>query len=85
MDKVYVVSGHRNSGSGSLTYPEDFETVGFYDNQKDAQDHCDRLNKETLKGMENEDGEPIEDIYDLDCGDEMVYEVDPVENLSVSR
>jgi hypothetical protein len=81
MDKVFVVFGYRNSGSGSLTYPEDFDVKGFYVSREDAQSHCDRLNNETLKGMEDDDGNPVTDIFDLECGDETVYEVDELNNL----
>jgi hypothetical protein len=81
MKTVHVVFGYRNSGSGSLTFPEDFEFEGFYENKKDAQDHCDRLNRETLAGMEDEEGNPIEDIYDLECGDETIYETHALDNL----
>lgn len=44
MDKVYVVAGYMNTGSGSLTYPEDFDTIGFFETRKEAQDHADELN-----------------------------------------
>lgn len=78
---IHVVFGYANSGSGSLTFPEDFNFVGFYESHQDAQDHCDRLNKETLEGMVDTNGNPIEDISELDCGDETIYEVESLENL----
>lgn len=79
MDKVYVVFGFMNTGSGSLTYPEDFEFEGFYDNEKDAQGHIDRLNGEN--GVD-EDGEWDENHEDEDDDyDGMVYQVEEVKNL----
>ena len=79
---IYVVFGYNNGGSGSLTFPEDFEFEGFYESEEDAKSHVDRLNKETLEGMEDEDGNPIEDIYDLECdGSMMIYEVETLKNL----
>jgi hypothetical protein len=81
MKTVYVVLGYKNSGSGSLTYPEDLEFEGFYQSQQDAQDLCDRLNQETIEGMEFEDGTPVTDIHDLPCGDETVYEVVSLDDL----
>jgi hypothetical protein len=82
--EVYVVFGYMNSGSGSLTYPEDFETEGFYLVRKDAQDHVDRLNREN--GIDengdwlDDEEEDHDDQYDQYDG--MVYTVDVVENIS---
>lgn len=73
INEVHVVFGYMNTGSGSLTYPDDFETVGFYEDKVEAQEHVDRLNKEN--GYE-------EDDYDYDG---MVYEVDTLKNLKTVK
>ena len=80
--KMYLVMGHMNTGSGSLTYPEDFDVVGVYDNRGDAQSDCDRRNKEMLEGKEDDDGDPITNLDDLLCDDDMIYEVDEVPVLT---
>jgi len=77
--EVHVVFGYMNTGSASLTYPEDFDTVGFYESEEDAQAHVDRLNKEN--GVD-ENGEWDDDHEDEDDDyDGMVYIVDTLKNL----
>lgn len=71
---VWFLFGYMNTGSSSLTFPEDFELLGVYESEQDARDEMKRLNDKSLQeeGIELEDDE---DIYDLECGDFMVYEV----------
>lgn len=90
MDKVYVVFGYMNTGSGSLTYPEDFETVGFYEKEEDARAHVKRLNDEEgvpsccRDHWEVEDSDEDEEEEDEDY-DGMVYTVDVLENLKTKK
>ncbi len=77
--KIHVVFGYMNSGSGSLTFPEDFDILGFYEDEKDAKAHCDLLNKEVLEN------EGVEDIEDLECSDDMVYVVESLDNLKKKK
>jgi len=81
--KMYIVMGHNNGGSASLTYPEDFETVGVFLTKEGAQAKVDELNEETLEGHEDDDGNPIEDIDDLESGDGtvMIYDFSEVDVL----
>lgn len=76
MKKVYVVLGYMNTGSASLTFPEDFDIEGFYENKKDAQAHCDRLNPEEES---DDDGDQM-----FEDG-QMVYEVWSVKNLTKKK
>jgi hypothetical protein len=78
--EIYVVFGCMNTGSASLTYPEDFETVGFYEKKEDAQAHVDRLNEENGT---NEQGEWLEEdqVHEHDYYDGMVYTVETLQNL----
>jgi hypothetical protein len=81
MKTIYVVFGYMNTGSCSLTYPEDFETVGFYEVKDECQEHVDRLNTEN--GVD-QNGEWLDqdDVQHDDPYDGMMYVVDVLENLS---
>lgn len=80
--EVYVVFGYANTGSGSLTWPEDFEIEGFYENKRDAQAHVDRLNDEN--GVD-ECGEYTDDEEHDDQYDGTVYTVETVKNLKSKK
>lgn len=62
--KMFVVIGVMNSGSGSLTWMEDFDLVGIYDNEEDAQSDCDARNPVNEDDMEDDRMEY--DVYPLD-------------------
>lgn len=44
MANKFLILGVNNTGSGSLTWPEDFHLVGIWDDQDEAEKECDRLN-----------------------------------------
>ena len=79
--KMFLVMGHNNGGSSSLTYPEDFETVGLFKSRENAQKKVDELNEDALSGAEDENGDPIESIDDLESGDGtiMIFDLEEVE------
>ena len=77
--KMYVVQGYMNTGSASLTYPEDFDTVGIFLDREKAQAKCDEMNEEALDGCEDDDGNPAEDVDDVAYGEVMVWEVEEME------
>lgn len=98
MNKVFCVIGVMDSGSGSLTYPEDFEFEGFFETEKEAQDHADDLNKSNglqdfgTRIPENEDGDEEDEESDEDeegdyegPTDETFYVVEEFKNLSKNK
>lgn len=95
MKKVFCVIGVMDSGSGSLTYPEDFEFVGFFETDKEAQAHADELNRSNgirdfgTRISENEDGdEEEEEDEDGDFDgptDETVYTVEEFKFLGSKK
>lgn len=80
---MFLVTGHNNGGSGSMTYPEDFETHGLYTTEKGAKDARDELQrKENVRYC----GENDIDVEDFDEEDEysgdgtlVIWEVEKVE------
>ena len=75
--KTFLVLGYVDSGSGSLTFPEDFDFVGAYTDKDEAQEHVDLLNRK------NGTKDPYGDDEDEDdgCSDEMVYTVWDVKTM----
>lgn len=76
--KIYLVTGVDQGGSGSLTYPEDFETVGAY-RTKERAEEVTRLKNE-------EQGAPLrEDFTDdddyLDAFEEWAEELEMGDTL----
>lgn len=59
--QVFLVVGVMNTGSGSLTWPEDFHMEGVFDNQEDAQEFCDELNSDNV-GVDDEFEYTVEDL-----------------------
>lgn len=81
--KLFLVIGVTGTGSGSLTWPEDFDIVGVYETEKLAKARAKSMNP---KDMPDEDEDPEGyDEYGIES-DEMFYEVHPVSLLkSVGR
>lgn len=75
--KTFLVLGYLDTGSGTLTFPEDFDFIGSYTDQEEAQKHVDLLNKREGHGDDGDD-ELVEDFE----GEGMVYTVWPVDSLS---
>jgi hypothetical protein len=87
---MYVVIGHVNTGSGSLTYPEDFDVVGYCATRAEAAAACDRLNalerEQNGYAPEPEAGEDDEfNDYDDDEFDGMVYEYEVIQPLASDK
>lgn len=79
--QVWLVIGVEQSGSASLTWPEDFELVGVYDNEAAADKVAKSMQPE---GMPEEPGEDatddeIDEYDNFDVSEEMTYEVHPVD------
>lgn len=72
--ELFLVIGVAQSGSGSLTWPEDFDIVGVYDDKDLAQKEAKRLNPEDMPDPDSEEY----DEWGLDS-DETLYEVHPVD------
>ena len=93
MKEVYVVVGVMDSGSASLTFPEDFEIKGFFTEREDACTYCENLNTENGvvtfgERISDEDSDPDDEDHEEDTGgptDEMVYEVWDVKDLSKKK
>jgi hypothetical protein len=97
MKDIYVVFSVMDTGSGSLTFPEDFNFVGYYEKEKDAQDHVERENLKNgivdfgervfdeSKRYESSDDEDEEDedeeVYDGPT-DEDVFTYEKLSNLT---
>lgn len=62
MKTVYLVIGVRGTGSGSLTFPEDFDILECHTDEESAQEKCDVLN-EGNDVTEDDDGDTDELIY----------------------
>lgn len=75
--KVYVVFGYARSGSGGLTFPEDFDIGPVYFTPEAAQEEADRLNKEAYEesvGDEDDDGLTFESFLE-ETTDYILYDV----------
>jgi len=59
--KTFLVLGYLDTGSGTLTFPEDFDFIGSYTDQEEAQKHVDLLNKREGHGDDGDD-ELVEDF-----------------------
>jgi hypothetical protein len=80
MAKAYLVVGFMNTGSGSLTFPEDFDFIAIYMNEAEADKHAAQLNRES--GAPDPDAEDYdENDYDP-TSDEMRYETYGVELMT---
>jgi hypothetical protein len=84
---VYLVLGVANTGSCSLTWPEDFDLLGYFDNEADAEKYAEAKNKEegVPKDPDEEDfeddleySEALEEFHDYEG---MVYEVYELDKL----
>jgi hypothetical protein len=78
MKTIYAVFGYANTGSGSLTFPEDFDFKGFFEVKSDAQAYVDALNTEN--GVD-EGGEWLDDGEAIDPYDGTVYTFYDLNNL----
>lgn len=78
--QMFFVYGYAQSGSGSLTFPEDFDFVGFFHSENEAQELVKKLNAK----IREEEGLPQEgdDDYDEDDLEGIVmYEYQPMNSL----
>lgn len=78
--KVYLLLRYAGSGSGSLTYPEDFQFCAVYFDEvlanKALSDLLDEIYDEARSNQDDPDYEPSEDP-DVDCAE--VREIDLIE------
>ena len=87
MMKVWLVIGYMGTGSGTLTYPEDFDLVGVFDTAEEAAALAEEKNAARGPCPECEDELDVEDpeddpTFDDDCPherDEMLYAVEEVD------
>lgn len=80
--KAYIVIAHANTGSGSLTWPEDFQVLGVFLNAFTAEHTARTHNIEQLKslgeerdGMSDMEDDEIEDLL-YGCDDAMIAVVE---------
>ena len=79
--KFYLIIGVRGTGSGSLTFPEDFDIVGVTDDHDRASRECDELNA----GNGFEYDEHGDQCQEDDLSDEFEYSVEEVDFLSTLK
>jgi len=72
--KVFLVMGVMDTGSGSLTFPEDFNLKGVWTDETDARAHADLLNRESQGLPERQEGEDFL-IPDFEVSDDEVFDV----------
>ena len=76
--KCFIVIGCRQTGSGTLTFPEEFDVKGVYDNDVSALDVVNELNS-TVEMTECscgcDDPDDCECDLEPECSDDMMYEV----------
>lgn len=75
--KVYLLLRYAGSGSGSLTYPEDFQFVGAYFDEALADAACSDLLDEIYDEARSNQDDPnylAEEDPDVDCAE--VREID---------
>lgn len=79
--KVYVVFSYENTGSGSLTYPEDFDFVKAFTDPLKAETFAAESNKANGVPTEDEDGDEIDDVdcIDTDQYDGTIHTVIPLD------
>lgn len=83
MEKRWMVIGYRRTGSGSLTYPEDFDIVGVFGRKIDAEATRDEMN-ERVSGHSCPEHGSLDECLEEDCElldgevDEIVYNVEEV-------
>jgi hypothetical protein len=72
---LYAVVGYATTGSGTLTYPEDFDFVGVFQSSGAAQKCADQKNKEVIEEneIEYDDDDCLEEAL-MSCG-AMCYDV----------
>lgn len=70
---LYLIFGYAQTGSGTLTFPEDFEIVGYTTSEDEARDKCNELNKEVY---EQEGGSSDDDPEEFGTQDwtDMVFD-----------
>lgn len=78
--ELFLVIGVAQSGSGSLTWPEDFDIVGVFESEERALARAKEMNP---KDMPDPDSEEY-DEYGTDS-DETIYEVHPVSSFSKGK
>lgn len=78
--QMHLVIGVRGTGSGSLTWPEDFAIVAVYTSEKEADAHALLLNdgKDPFAGDEDD----YDDLLDEDESYELQYQSWPVELMT---
>jgi len=69
-NQVFMVIGYKQTGSGTLTYPEDFDIQGVFTTRGDATKHAKKLNNEAQK----------DEYYDSE--ESMEYEVETLDVLT---
>ncbi len=73
--KLFLVVGVVQTGSGTLTYPEDFDIIGWSRDQVKAQKRADKENERVGRNSSDPDEEE-EDLSDLP-----LYEVEEIEEI----
>lgn len=81
--KVFLVLGVKASGSGSLTYPEDFELEEVWLDEEKAKDRARELNKKSVEDYgldigDFDDFDYLDDMFEFGADDYMRYEVYPL-------
>jgi len=71
--KVFLLLSVCNSGSGSLTWPEDFDLKAVYEDEGEADAEAERLNDANGVSVNDDDEDD-----DYECDDEDIYEVHPL-------
>lgn len=73
---LFLIFGYTQTGSGTLTFPEDFEIMGYTTSEDEARDKCNELNLEVYEDFvsdEDKDDDDEEEFGTLEWTD-MVFE-----------
>ena len=67
---LFLIFGYTQTGSGTLTFPEDFEIMGYTTSEDEARDKCNELNLEVYEDYVSNEDEDDDDEDDDDEDDD---------------
>jgi hypothetical protein len=70
---LFLIFGYTQTGSGTLTFPEDFEIMGYTTSEDEARDKCNELNLEVYEDFVSDEDDDEEEFGTQEWTD-MVFE-----------
>lgn len=70
---LFLIFGYTQTGSGTLTFPEDFEIMGYTTSEDEAREKCNELNLEVYEDFVSDENDDEEEFGTQEWTD-MVFE-----------